>query len=128
MEADAARKADCWFTLDRDWRIASCGDGVPGIHQGNIGDNVWELFPNAEQHFRSVYESAWHHGQSSALIYWNQTVSEVFAIVRHDLLHVTVDYLSVAGLRQTVDRIAHYLDREGSPPHSGSLREHLHVV
>ncbi len=100
-----ARNADQWFTLDRDWTITDCGDGIPGVVAQTIGKSLWDSFPGSEPLFRPVYERAWETGCASETVYWNDTITNVHAMLRGDVLCVTVDYLTVAGLRATLSRI-----------------------
>ena len=132
MSEAAAPICAQWFTLAADWTIAACGDGVPAAIALAAGMVIWEAFPGSEEHFRPVYEAGFRTGVSSGLVYWNDDITEIHTVKRGDHLLVSFTYVTVAGLRATLEQIAAEVDRRDSrrtisTPSPKSSR-HLRVV
>lgn len=117
----AVAVADQWFTLDRDWVIADCGDGVPGIIAKSVGMNLWDAFPGAREKFQAVYEAGWDNGKSSGVVYWNEIFTCVETLCRNGHLFVSFQFMLASGLESAiVEALAALRDRE---PSQGSYAE-----
>ena len=102
LSATAARPADCWLTLDREWVITSCGDGVPGVLAQSIGMTVWDAFPDSREKFIGIYEAGWRNGQSSGTVYYNSAFSTIECVKRQDHLLVSFQFVPIPGLLDAI--------------------------
>lgn len=123
----AVAVAEQWFTLNRQWVIASCGDGVPGVLAQSVGMKIWDVFPASEEAFRDIYDAGWSRGQSSGIVYYNEAFAQIETLRRGDELMVSFDYMCVNGLREAIEKFASHLQPCQDLPEP-SARPRLRVV
>ncbi len=105
LQPAADRDPNCWFTIDREWVIADCGDGVPGVIAQSVGMTIWDAFPGSKPKFGALYNKAWDTGMAAGVVYWNETFTALEMFVRGDHLLVSFHFMPVSGLESAIAEI-----------------------
>ena len=83
----AVRSPVSWFAVDRDWKITAATPGCPMFGPA-VGQNLWDLDPQARRHWGAACETAWRTGRAAQCVFHRGALWRATGTRHGDLLQV----------------------------------------
>lgn len=123
------------LVLDADYVVVEVGEPALAEFGHLVGRNVWEAFPGSEPYFRPYYEKARRTGEPLEFVqFFEGRLGHLHVFPHGDLLDVswdilvTVDTLTLDGLRASMDRARAVLEAQERRAQREFVRGSLRVV
>jgi hypothetical protein len=121
-----------WLMLDRSYDIVAAST-LSGLPERHVGDTLWAIFPEAEELYRDLYETAWTEGFAEndcfhlgRLMHVTAERTAIGLLVSYRVL-AEIDTVTLPALRSSLDRLVLIADAQDQPP-SPALPGDLRLV